>query len=278
MKKIRMATFVEHHDVVELRGLFHADHEHPGHQSHDQDGRQVEDDRNAEDVRRGGEEARRLDGGRQIGLQPRRHVDAESSEQLAEITRPRDGDGHVAHRVLDDEVPSDDPGHELSERRGRVGVGAARDRHQRRELRITERAEAAADGRDQDRDDERGARSGMVRAAGGRRADDREDPCADDGPDAERDQLDRAEHALQLVLLRLGVGEDRVERLGPEEPLGGAQTRGRIAEERPGAASRSARPIRAGTSARLAIRSGAPPCRPARSRSRAWSPADRAAS
>ena len=31
-----------------------------------------------------------------------------------EVARPGDGDGDVAHRVLDDEVPADDPGDELA--------------------------------------------------------------------------------------------------------------------------------------------------------------------
>ena len=64
----------------------------------------------------------------------------------------------------------------------------------------------------------------------------------------------RPEHALELVLLRLGVDHDRVERLGPEELLGGAQTAGRIAEDRPGAVLANEADRR--TSVRLPIRSG----------------------
>ena len=111
-------------------------------------GQDVEDDRDAEDVRR----ARRT--GRAscaavpvVGRQPVGNDDAEARQQRLEVVAPADRDGDVADGVLDDQVPADDPGDQLAERRVGVGVGGAGDRHHRRELGVAERGEPAGDAR-----------------------------------------------------------------------------------------------------------------------------------
>ncbi len=92
---------------------------------------------------------------------------------------PGDGDRRGADRVLEHEVPADDPRHELAHRRVGVGVGAAGDRNHRRELGVAESGERAADAGDEERERHRRARA--IRD-GGRRAD--EEARADDGADA----------------------------------------------------------------------------------------------
>ena len=49
----------------------------------------------------------------------------------------------VADRVLEDQVPADDPGHELAEGRVGVRVGAAGDRDHGRELGVAEPGQRA---------------------------------------------------------------------------------------------------------------------------------------
>ena len=179
-------------------------------------------------MRRRGDDLGAPQSGAQVGPQPRRNVDAEPAQQLAEIARPGDGHRHVAHGVLDDQVPPDDPGDELPEGRVRVRVGAAGDGHERGELGIAEGAEAASEGGDQDRDDQRWSGADVVGAAGRCRADDREDSGADDRADTERDQLDGTEGALEMGGGIFRLGEKRVEGLPSKQP---AQVAGRITKK-----------------------------------------------
>ena len=97
-------------------------------------------------------------------------------------------------------------------------------------------------------------------------------PGADDGADAERDQLDRPERPLQLVRRLLRVGEDRVERFFPEERVAHAGRAAGYQELRLGSGRQAQ--SRRGTSVRLRIRSGTPvvplvPIEQQRSRARA---------
>ena len=94
--------------------------EHGGHQQDDDDRRDVE-------------------GGLLAGDR-RRQRDAEVVEQLVQVARPADRDRGGAERELQDQVPADDPGDELAERRVGERVGRARDRHGRGELGVAEAA------------------------------------------------------------------------------------------------------------------------------------------
>ena len=160
---------------------------------------------------------RRLEGGPVVGAEPGREMQAEAAQQLLEVARPGDRDGDVADRVLDDQVPADDPGDQLAERRVGVGVGRAGDRHHRRELGVAERREAAGDRGQHEREDDRRPGAEVIGAAGGRRADRREDAGADDRADAERGELQRAERALQLLSAALGIGNQPGERLDAKD-------------------------------------------------------------
>jgi hypothetical protein len=100
--------------------------------------------------------------------------------------RPADRDRRRRQRVLEDQVPADDPGDQLAERGVRVRVGRARDRHRRGELGVAQPRQRADDAGEQHRQDHGGAR---VRARGLAR--DHEDAGPDHGSDPERDRGSR---------------------------------------------------------------------------------------
>ena len=133
----------EHHDRVRARGLAHADHQHAGDREHEE--------------RRGDVDLAALLAGR-VGDRVRQRQPEQRVQQLVEVGAPSDGHGRDRDAVLEDQVPADDPGRELAERRVGVGVGAARDRDGRRELGEGQRREDAGDARDHEGQDDRRAR------------------------------------------------------------------------------------------------------------------------
>ena len=68
-----------------------------------------------------------------------------------EIAGPSDADGRRAERIFEDQCPADDPSQELTERRIRIGVGAAGDRNLTGDFRVTERGQRAHDAGDDKR-------------------------------------------------------------------------------------------------------------------------------
>ena len=133
-KTTSTTTLMHDQRRVGVGGLLDADHQQRRDQQHDGGGRQVE---------HAGSSCRRRPwpsqrGGGELG----RERDAEVAQQAHEVARPADRDGRRAERVLEDQVPADDPGDELARRRVGVGVGAARDRDHRRELGVAEAREA----------------------------------------------------------------------------------------------------------------------------------------
>ena len=119
-------------------------------------------------------------------------IEADVVHQAAEIARPADGHRRRAERILENQVPADDPREDLADRRVGVGVGAAGDRHHRGELGVAEAGERAAGRRQDHRQHER--RSRVLRR---RRPRQHEDARADDRPDAERGQVPRPERSPQ---------------------------------------------------------------------------------
>ncbi len=207
----------DHHDRVHPGALPDADHEHDGQRGDDGERQHVEDDRDAEQVRGALEETGNPGRGPVVGRDPRRDGDAEAGDEGLEVVAPADGDGHVAHGVLDDQIPADDPGDDLAQRRVRVGVGAPRDGDHRGELGVAERREATRDPGQDERHDEGRSGAGPGGVAGRRRADRREDAGPDDGADAEQDDVEGSEGPFELVFGRRALGHDGVEALGPEE-------------------------------------------------------------
>jgi hypothetical protein len=118
--------------------------------------------------------------------QPAGQVNAGGPEERVEVARPRDGDGDVAHGVLEDEVPS-----RSSTRPARRGWRTHRRRrfrpggNHRGELGVAERAQAADHSQEEERDHHRRSRAVAHHRAVGPHlardggADRREDACAD---------------------------------------------------------------------------------------------------
>ncbi len=103
---------------------------------HDAKGQDIEDDRNAENVRRAVEQTRNSRSGPIIGGEPVGNRDPEARDERLEVIAPADGDGDIADRVFDDQVPADDPGNQFAERGIGVGIRAARYRNHRRKFGI----------------------------------------------------------------------------------------------------------------------------------------------
>ena len=213
MKSRTTVTFDEDDDRVEARRLLDAAHEQRGHREDDEHRGHVE-------VRAG-----RLEGCGSFQTNGRvdpavRQVDAEGVvEERDDVARPADADGRRADQVFEDEVPADDPGDELAHRRVRVRVRAARDGDHRRHLGVAEARERRGDARDDE--GERDRRPGVGR---GGASGEHEDAGADDGADAEHDQVERRERALHAVV-GLGVAAQLVDRLGGKKRVRDAHRR-----------------------------------------------------
>ena len=139
---------------------------------------------------------------------------------------------HVGARVLEDQVPADDPGDEFAHGRVSVGVGRAGDGDHAGEFGVAKSSESADERDENHADGERGSGAGAakhggamqqvvehrrVQDAGGGElftgdggADDGENSGADDGANAERGQADGAEGLLQRVLGQLAVRDELV--------------------------------------------------------------------
>ncbi len=124
-----------------------------------------------------------------------RNVQAELVQERSEVSAPADRHRRGAEQILEDQIPADDPGDELAERRVAVGVRAAGDRDHRRELGVAESGEQTAETGEDERVDD--GRSGVLRRGG---AGQDEDAGADDGADAEHREVERAERSPQRPL------------------------------------------------------------------------------
>ena len=194
----------------------------------DRKGRNVDQNRNAGD--RGGGLQQAMDVGvcaeerRSIaGREPRRELDADAADQGVEVVAPGDSHGDVPDGVFEDQIPTDDPRHQLAERGIAIRVRRSGLRNHRRQLRVTERRQRAGAAQEQEREDQR--RAGAV-------ADDRavrrdlarrrgancpEDAGADDRADRQHDQVAGAEDALQRMPAVGLVDEEGGNRLPTEE-------------------------------------------------------------
>ena len=152
------------------------------------------------------ERARRV--GARRRAHPHRQGDAGALEQLLHVAAPADGHGHRADRVLEDEVPADDPGEQLAHRRVGVGVGAAGDRNHRGELGVAQRREPAGQAGEQIRHHDR--RPGLVGRGG---AGEHEDAGADDRADAQQRQVPRRQAAPERLAAVLDVPDQLFDRL-----------------------------------------------------------------
>ena len=173
-------------DVVGARGFVDAD---------DEQCRNGGDDRHRRDIH---QRAGRVPGplGRIIGKWRlgigRGNGNADILEKAHDIARPADRDGGSAKRVFEDQVPADDPGDDFAHGGVGVGVGAAGNRHRRSHLRIAEAGKGAGK-RAKDKG-QRDRRAGISRRG---MSGQHENAGTDDGPDAERHEVDGGERALE---------------------------------------------------------------------------------
>ena len=77
------------------------------------------------------------------------HGDAQVREKADEVPRPSHGHRRRAERVLEDQVPPDDPGESSPDRGVGVGVGAPGDGDHGRQLRVAQPRQRAGDRRDE---------------------------------------------------------------------------------------------------------------------------------
>ena len=184
------ADLDHHHHEVDLRGDLDADADHAGEDQHD--------------------------GGRDqvvpVAVDEGRDGDPDLLHHVGEVRRPADGHRAGAERELEDQVPADDPGHDLAETRVGERVGRAGDRHGARELRVAERREGARDAGEHE-----GDRDGRTRLLPCRLAGEDEDPGADHHTDSEHGQLDGAELLAELVLGLLRVRDGLLDGLGAQQ-------------------------------------------------------------
>ena len=77
-----------------------------------------------------------------------RQVDVRIGQQTHDVRRPAHRHGGGRNRVLEQQVPADEPGERLAERGVGIAVRAARHRQEGCELRIAQRRKASAEGGD----------------------------------------------------------------------------------------------------------------------------------
>ena len=130
-----------------------------------------------------------------------------------EVRRPAARHDRRAQAQLQHEVPADDPGHQLAERRVAEGVRAAGHRHGRRELGVAQGGQRAHDGGEQERQHDR--RAGV---AGRLLPGEHEDAGADDHADAEDGEVERAQVALEPMARLVGLQDRFFDALGSEDP------------------------------------------------------------
>ena len=156
------------------------------------------------------------------GGEPNREVDVEATEQRCEVVPPRDRDRHVPNRVLQNQVPADDPRHQLAEGCVGVRIGAPRLGNHRRQLGVTQPGEGARDAQQQEGEHKRGTGAaahemarGIVLARGGG-PDRSEDAGADHRADPQHDEVACAQGPLQGEGAS-ALGEQLRDRLAGEE-------------------------------------------------------------
>ena len=161
-------------------------------------------------------------------------MDSEPVEKADGVLGESDGDGHVREGVFEDEIPADDPCHQLAECGVGVGVGRAGDGDHGGQLCVAEAGEGADDGNENERKRERWAGSGAADEcgvvndvvqngsvqdggcvelfAGDRRADDGKDAGADDGSYAKGCERNRPQRLFEAVLRIFRLADELVDR------------------------------------------------------------------
>ena len=200
--------------IVDGRRLLDPDHQHERHDRHDRDGGEIHNRPGRVQARRDAardrpRHLRRLAPSERRGRQRRGEVDVDVLQQADEVPRPADADGGRPHRILEDEVPADDPRHELAHRGVGVGVRAPGHGDGARHLGVAQARERARDPGGDERERYRG-----TSVAGRSETGEDEDARTDDGTDAEGGEVQRAQGLLKRPLpRRVGLSAQEGDRL-----------------------------------------------------------------
>ncbi len=204
--------------LLTLAALPDADGQHPGDGGDDEGAGHVDRDAMSEQEGQLAQPIRVRDGHVAIaGGEPVRDLEGgvDGAQQRGEVVGPRDGDGDVADRVLEHQVPADDPGHDLAQGRVGVGVGAAGDGDEGGELRVAKAGQRAHRAEKDEGEHERGPRAQPhARFPDRGRAQGREDAGADHRADAEHDEVGGAQRTLEGRAAFRGRGVGRALDLG----------------------------------------------------------------
>ena len=139
-----------------------------------------------------------------------RQLDVEDGQKILKVVRPAVRDGGGRHRVLENQIPADDPRKELAQGGISVGVGRSRHRHHGRELRVAQRRENAGHAGDHERQHQR--RAGAIVRGNPHQ---NENARADDRSHSEARELHGTEDAPKAILAAKLLEQDAV-RLGHE--------------------------------------------------------------
>ncbi|MNV22306.1 hypothetical protein D3C71_1132730 [compost metagenome] len=172
-------------DRIDEGGLGHAHIEQAGHRGHDQHRRQVEQ-------LAGGGKLVPVPGDRGGTERIREGHVQRGRDETDQVRRPAHRDRGRGEQVLQHQAPADEPGHAFAQGGVGVGVGAAGDRHHRRELGVAQARQCTGNAGEHEREHHCGA--GMV---GRGLAGEHEDTCADHRTDAQHDEVFGRESPFQ---------------------------------------------------------------------------------
>src|ERR1051326_6254983 len=136
-----------------------------------------------------------------------RKLDSEPMQQLYHVTGPTYRDSGRSDGILDHEVPSDDPCQQLAHGGVGIGISAPRTRDHGGKLAVAHARKGATDSRHYERDHHRRARM-IGRGDPG----ERKQTSADDGADAQSNQVERSQSSLEMNLSGFGFRDDLVQR------------------------------------------------------------------
>ena len=153
------------HHVVGGGALARPSQQQPRHEHHDCKSRHVHEQRDTRDARsrvdqRLNVRVRAQEGRAVTGIQPGGQINANTSRQRGEVVARGNRHRNVSDGVFENEIPSDDPGNDLTESGIRVRVGAARLRNHRGELRIAQCGQRTRAAKQQERKNQ--SRTGAV--------------------------------------------------------------------------------------------------------------------
>ena len=139
----------------------------------------------------------------------RRNPDAKILQEAEHIATPAGSNRRGTEGVLQDQIPSDNPGEDLSQGGVSVGIRGAANRNQGGELCIAESREGApGTGQHEGKHD---CGSGILSGGGARQ---HEDAGSDNGADSQRHQVHRPEHSSQAgFALLFCLQQNRIQRL-----------------------------------------------------------------